>query len=146
MAERKLTVEIVTAERVVHQGQADLVTVPGAEGDMGILPRHMRLLTALRPGEIRVLNDGQETAVMVVAGGFLEVTPDAVTILADAAEHTDEIDEQRAQEALERARKRMEEPLEAEDRAAAFAAIQRARARLRVARRRRRGPLPEAEE
>lgn len=133
----KLTVEIVTAERVVHRGEADLVVAPGVEGDMGILPRHMRLLTSLRPGELRVVNDGDET-VIAVAGGFLEVTPELVTILADGAERSGEIDVQRAQEAMERARKRLEEPLEPEDRARAFAAIRRAQIRLRVGRRQRR--------
>lgn len=137
MAGGKVRVAIVTAERVVFDGQADLVTAPGAEGDMGILPRHMRLLTALRPGELRV-RDGEEETVIAVAGGFLEITPESVTILADAAERSEEIDLKRAQEALERARKRMDEPLEPEDRARAFAAMERARVRLRVARRRRR--------
>lgn len=140
----KLQVSIVTAERVVHEGQADLVYAPGAEGDMGILPRHMRLLTALRPGELRVVSDGEEY-LMAVGGGFLEVTPQRVTVLADQAERSDEIDLERAQEALERARQRMEEELEPEDRARAFAAIQRAQVRIRIARRRRRprGEIPE---
>lgn len=136
----KLTVEIVTAERVLLRGQADMVVAPGVEGDMGILPRHMRLLTALRPGELRVINDGEES-VMAVAGGFLEVTPQSVTVLADAAERSGEIDLQRAQEAMEQARRRLEEErLEPEDRARAFAAIRRAQIRLRVGRRRRRAP------
>src|SRR5512136_2404481 len=88
--------EIVSQDRMVFQGDADMVLLPGMDGEMGILPHHAPLLTTLKYGIIRVRSQGQET-VFTVAGGIAEVQPDLVTILADAAENVEEIDVQRAQ-------------------------------------------------
>ena len=98
--------EIVSQDRLVFQGEADLVLLPGTDGEMGILPHHAPLLTTLKYGIIKVRSHGQES-IFTVAGGIAEVQPDLITILADAAENVEEIDVQRA----EAARKRAEESL-----------------------------------
>ncbi|MCX7912413.1 MAG: F0F1 ATP synthase subunit epsilon [Dehalococcoidales bacterium] len=128
----KLKVEVVTAERIVYSAEADIVIAPGIEGQLGILPHHAPLMTMLRPGEL-IIRRGQEEDIMAVSGGFLEVRPDRVVILADAAERAEEIDVARA----EAARKRAEEKLKARhaagiDEAQAEAALRRAIARLTV--------------
>jgi len=98
--------EIISQDRIVFQGDADMVLLPGADGDMGILPHHAPLLTTLKYGVIKVRVKGQEKY-FTVAGGIAEVQPDVVTVLADAAENVEEIDMARA----ESARKRAEEIL-----------------------------------
>ena len=92
----KLQLDIVTAERLVTSEEVDVLVAPGVDGELAILPHHAPLLTVLKPGEIRVLNDGEESDI-VVSGGFMEVMPDKVTILADTAERADEIDEEPGQ-------------------------------------------------
>ena len=139
-----LQVEIVTAEHSVLEDTADMVIAPGAEGVLGILPRHAPMIALLKAGELRLKRGGDEVAI-AVAGGVMQVQPDKVTVLADAAERAEEIDEARAREAVERARQRMGEIRDREDLAATQAAIDRATVRLRVAERRRRRPgAPEA--
>ena len=135
----KLHVDIVTVEGRRFEGDADFVLAPGAEGELGVLPRHLPLLTPLRAGMIKVRNEGDEQF-FFVSGGFLEVLPDRVTVLADAAERADDIDEARAEEARRRAASLLEQKLADADVAAASAALARAEARLRLAdlRRRRR--------
>ena len=130
----KLQVELVTAEGRVLSQEADFVLAPGAAGDLGVLPRHIPLLTPLRTGEVMVRNDGVEEF-LFVSGGVLEVLPDRVVILADAAERAEDIDQARA----EAARKAAEEVL-AENAGDAMAAakLERALYRLRVAEVRRR--------
>ena len=98
--------EIVSQDRIVFQGDADMVVLPGTDGEMGILPHHSPLLTTLKYGIIKVRSQKQES-IFTVAGGIAEVQPDIVTILADAAENVEEIDIARA----EAARKRAEESL-----------------------------------
>lgn len=98
--------EIVSQDRVVYQGDVDICVIPGAEGVMGILPNHAPLLTVLKFGVITVRTKTDEEY-FTVAGGVVEVQPDQITILADAAENVEEIDIQRA----ETARKRAEEML-----------------------------------
>jgi F-type H+-transporting ATPase subunit epsilon len=134
-------VEVVTAERELYNGEADLVTAPGTEGEMGILPRHAALLSALKPGMLRIRLGGQEES-LFVSGGFLEVSNNQVTVLADAAEHAEEIDQARAEEARRRAQERLAQAGSDVERAELQAALQRAISRLRVAEtaRRRRGP------
>ena len=88
----KLQVELVTAEGRLVSREADFVVAPGIEGELGVLPRHIPLLTPLRAGEVTVRNDGNDEYIFV-AGGFLEVLPDRVVILADAAERAEDIDE-----------------------------------------------------
>jgi F-type H+-transporting ATPase subunit epsilon len=143
----KLTLEVITAERVVFQDEVDTVSAPAVLGTVGILPRHAPMLTALEPGELKIEQGGQESFV-AIGGGFLEVRDNRVVVLADSAERGEEIDVQRAEEARLRARERLRgEPggMEAERAAAALA---KALTRLRVAERARRrgrgagGPLP----
>jgi F-type H+-transporting ATPase subunit epsilon len=98
--------EIISQDRIVFQGEADMVLLPGADGDMGILPHHAPVLTTLKFGVIKVRSRGQDKY-FTVAGGIAEVQPDVVTVLADAAENVQEIDTARA----ESARKRAEEIL-----------------------------------
>jgi F-type H+-transporting ATPase subunit epsilon len=98
--------EIVSQDRMVFAGDADIVVLPGTDGEMGILPHHAPLLTTLRIGIIKVRSGGKEE-IFTVAGGVAEVQPDIVTVLADAAENVEEIDVARA----EAARKRAEEIL-----------------------------------
>lgn len=93
-----LRVQIVTAEReVLAEDAVDMVVAPGAEGVVGILPRHAPLLTTLLPGVVRIKKGGSEES-MAVGGGFLQVARDQVLILADTAERADEVDEARAEE------------------------------------------------
>jgi F-type H+-transporting ATPase subunit epsilon len=98
--------EIVSQDRMVFEGDVDIVVLPGSDGEMGILPHHAPLLTTLKIGIIKVRSAGKEE-VFTVAGGVAEVQPDIVTVLADAAENVEEIDVARA----EAARKRAEEML-----------------------------------
>jgi len=131
--------DIVTQERIVFSDQVDAVNLPGTEGRMGILPNHSPLLSALDFGEVVVRKDGREEY-FAIGGGFVEVQPDHVTILADSAEQADEIDVERA----ERARVQAEEVMrtgvkdDPERIAAVRASLLRAEARVNVGRRRRR--------
>jgi F-type H+-transporting ATPase subunit epsilon len=136
--------EIVTQERTVFSGLVDSVNLPGAEGRMGILPNHTPLLTTLDFGEVYIRRDGQEEF-FAIGGGFAEVQPDKVIVLADSAEHVAEIDLQRAEEARNRAEKMMAEgvPEDPEFYAQVRASLQRAQVRLDVAKRRRRSAMPE---
>src|SRR5258708_14893268 len=127
-----LHVEVVTAERELYRGEADLVSAPGAEGRLGILPRHAALLTTLASGELTINLAGAEEP-LFVSGGFLEVSNNAVTVLADTAEHAEEIDQARAEEARRRAQERLEQAQSDVERAELLGALERAMARLRVA-------------
>jgi F-type H+-transporting ATPase subunit epsilon len=98
--------EIVSQDRLVFTGEADIVIIPGMEGQMGILPRHTPVLTALNYGIITVRLKGHEEH-FTVAGGVAEVLPEKVTVLADAAENVEEIDIERAVKARERAEERL---------------------------------------
>jgi F-type H+-transporting ATPase subunit epsilon len=133
MASRNtLHVEVVTAERELYNGEADMVSAPGAEGRLGILPRHAALLTFLTPGELRItLHDAEEP--LFVSGGFLEVLNNNVTVLADTAEHAEEIDQARAEEARRRAQERLAQAQSDVERAELLGALERAATRLRVA-------------
>ncbi|MCL4242781.1 MAG: F0F1 ATP synthase subunit epsilon [Dehalococcoidia bacterium] len=137
-----LTVELVTAERVVRVEQGvDVLIVPGSEGQMAILPHHAALMTTLDPGELVMRRAGQEDA-FAVTGGFLEIRNDRVTVLADAAEPFEEIDTARAEAARARAEERIRLYREGRagdvDVARASAALQRSLMRLRIVQRRRR--------
>lgn len=100
--------EIVSQDRVVFTGDVDIVVLPGLSGEMGILPNHSPVLTVLQYGVIRVRAENVEQF-FTVAGGVAEVQPDQVTVLADAAENVDEINEQRAEEARKRAEQMLKE-------------------------------------
>lgn len=142
-----IDLEIVTIERIVFAGAVDMVTAPGTEGEMGILPNHAPLMTALTYGELRVKR-GDEEQSFAIGGGFMEVLPQHVTVLANTAERADEIDLQRADAARRRAEQRMEARQEDLDYSRLEATLRRARTRIKVAeamkkRRGRRGqPMP----
>jgi len=131
--------EIVTQERMVFSGDVDSVNLPGSEGRLGILPNHTPLLTTLSYGEV-IVRQGGEDKYFAVGGGFAEVQPTKVIILADSAEYAEEIDIRRAMQARERAEKMMAEgvPEDPERYAQIRASLQRAQIRLNVAQRRRR--------
>jgi F-type H+-transporting ATPase subunit epsilon len=133
-----LRLEVITAEREVLSEDVEVVVAPGMEGQLGILPRHAPLLTVLVPGELRARKPGGEELVLALSGGFLEVLPDRVIVLADAAERAEEIDLERAEAARRRAQERLAHPTPEIDLARAQASLQRALVRLRVAQRRRR--------
>lgn len=128
--------EVVTAERVVFSDDVDMVIAPGVEGQLGILPHHAPLMTMLTPGELLVRKGGEEFY-LAISGGFLEVRPDRVIILADAAERAEEIDIARAEAAKKRAEERLKHPTPEIDLARAEAALRRSLARLKVVERRR---------
>lgn len=140
-----LTVEIVTAERVVSVEQGvDVLVAPGSEGQLAILPHHAALMTTLDFGEL-LFRRGQEESTFAISGGFMEVRRDRVTVLADRAEAADEIDASRAEAARARAEERLsrvrEQSARDVDVARAQASLQRSLLRLRVVQRRRRpGP------
>lgn len=131
-----LHIEVVTAERTVLVDDVDMVIAPGSEGQLGILPRHAPLMTALTAGELRLKKGGQETD-LAITGGFLEVRNNVVTVLADAAEKVDEIDLARAEEAMKRAQERMKTAGADMDLEQASRAFRRASVRVQVVRRRR---------
>ena len=141
-----LHVEITTAESSVYSGDVQMVLAPGAEGQLGILPNHAPLMTTLEPGEM-MLREGDGEIYLAVTGGFLEVTGNQVTILCDACERTEEIDEARAQEAQRRAQERLRMRTADIDLERTVAALRRAEMRIRLARRRRRGiGVPDTQE
>ena len=140
-----LTVEVVTAERVVRVEQGvDVLVAPGSEGQLAILPKHAALMTTLDHGEL-IIRRAQQEETFAFTGGFMEVSRDKVTILADTAEAAEEIDIARAEAARVRAEERLKRGREQSardvDMARAAGALQRSLLRLRVAQRRRRpGP------
>jgi F-type H+-transporting ATPase subunit epsilon len=129
--------EIVTVEREVFAEDVDFVVVRGEGGELGILPHHAPLISTLKTGELRMRRAGQ-VEYFAVSGGFVQVRPDKVVVLADAAEHSEEIDEARAQEARERAETSLRE--HPERAAQALQELRRATLRLQVARRRQHAP------
>jgi F-type H+-transporting ATPase subunit epsilon len=131
-----IRLEVVTPERTVLEDDADIVIARGAEGDLGVLHGHEPLITPLATGELVYRADGEDHH-LAVSGGFLEVRPDKVVVLADVAERSDEIDRQRAEQARERAEQRLSETRGTELEAQAAAELQKALLRLRVAGRRR---------
>ena len=134
-----LRLEIITAERQVFSDDVNTVVVPGIDGELGILPHHAPLITMIKPGEVLVRKDSEETY-LFVSGGFLEVRPDKIIILADACERYDEIDIERAEAAKRRAEEGLKTHPPELDVSQAQAALLRALVRLRVADRKRRKP------
>jgi F-type H+-transporting ATPase subunit epsilon len=126
-----LHVEVVTAERELYNGEADEVNAPGSEGQLGILPSHAALLTMLKAGPLTIKLSGAEEP-LFVSGGFLEVFDNTVTVLADTAEHAEEIDQARAEEARRRAQDSLAQAQSNTERAELQGALERAMARLHV--------------
>ena len=127
--------EIITAEKVVYSDDVDLVVVPGTEGELGILPYHAALMTMLEPGELMIRRGTDETF-MAVTGGFLEVINNQVTVLADAAERSEEIDEERARISIEKAQEQIAKRSSNVDLEQALSQLRRATVRLNVSRKR----------
>lgn len=132
-----LRLEIVTPEARSYSDDVDMVVLPGVEGELGIYPMHVPLLTSLNPGELRVLKDGKELA-LAVGEGFAEVTPGRVSVLTDMAIEENAIDETAVQAAIERAEAaiRDRDKLGDEELAAVQASLQKSFAQLKVKRRR----------
>jgi F-type H+-transporting ATPase subunit epsilon len=128
--------EIVTPEAKIFSDDVDMVTLTGTEGEMGILPQHMPLMTQLVAGEI-VAQKGKETIFLAVGDGFVQVTGDRVAILTDMAIRADDIDEARAEEARRRAEARLSQKITDEEAARVNAALAHAAIQLRVKRQRR---------
>jgi F-type H+-transporting ATPase subunit epsilon len=131
--------EVVTVERTVFEDDVDMVVAPGIEGQLGILPKHAPLMTSLTFGELVIHRENQPDEFIAIGGGFMEVGPEHVIILADSAERAEEIDIAHAEEARERAQKLMQEKQREDvDFARVEASLRRSVIRLKVARRRRR--------
>jgi F-type H+-transporting ATPase subunit epsilon len=136
-----LQLEIVTPERLAYSDTVDSVVLPGSEGELGVLPHHAPLVTMLGIGELRIRKGGTEESFAIV-GGFLQVRPDKVVVMAETADMASEIDLETAQQARKEAEQALESGYhEGADLAAARAALQQALLRIRVAERRHReGP------
>ena len=131
-----LRLEIVTPEAVTYSDDVEMVTLPGVEGEMGIYPMHVPLMTQIVPGEIAVRKSGRDFF-LAVGEGFVEITGDHVSILTDMAIKQDDIDEARAEEAKKRAEARLNEKLSDEESAMVSAALAHSLAQLNVKRRNR---------
>ena len=129
-----IRLDIVTAEKVIYSGEVDIVIAPGHDGQLGILPHHAPLMTTLNAGEL-IARKGAEDFIIAISGGFLEVLPDRIIVLADAAERAEEIDIARAEAAKKRAQESLSHSASQLESAAAEAALRRAIARLEVAER-----------
>ena len=129
-----MKLEIVTPDGKAYSEDVEMVTLTGVQGEMGILPQHVRLMTKLMPGELVVRKDGRDVFV-AVGGGLVEVTRTRVSILTDMAVAADKIDEAKAEEARRRAEARLREKLSAEEVAATNASLARSLAQLKVRRR-----------
>jgi F-type H+-transporting ATPase subunit epsilon len=136
-----IRLEIVTPERLVYADDVDAVAVPGVEGELGVLPHHAPLITTIGLGELRIRRGGVEDHFAII-GGFLQVRPDKVVVMAETADMASEIDLERAQQARREAERAIETGYhEGADLAAARATLQQALLRIRVAERRHReGP------
>lgn len=131
-----IKLEIVTPQATVYSEDVDMVTLPGVEGQMAILPHHVRLMTQLAPGEMIVRKNGQ-VRFLAVGQGFIEITGDRVSIVTDMAVDTETIDEAKAEEARQRAAARLREKISSAEVASVSAALARSLAQLRVKRRHR---------
>ena len=130
-----LRLEIVTPEKIAYAEDVEMVTLPGSEGELGVYPNHVPLLTTLNPGELRVVKDGKPSY-LAIGEGFVEVTGATVSVLTDMALDVTSIDEAAAEAAVARARAAMKEGIAGEDVAAVQASLSKALAQLHVKRRR----------
>jgi len=136
--------EIVSQDRLLYEGEVDIIVAPGTEGELGILPNHAPLLTALGYGVLRIRR-GESEQIFTIAGGFMEVRPDSVTVLADVGERVEEIDETRAEQARARAQALIEQGPgpDLDQYLALEASLRRSNLRLQAIRRYRRGKSPQ---
>ncbi len=134
----KYPLRVVSVERSLFEGDVEFIIANGADGELGVLARHAPLMTILKPGPLRIQETiGGPEQVLFVGGGFLEVLPDRVTVLADVAEHADEISVERAEEARRRAQEKLAGTVTAGEEVEFQNALAMAEARLRLARMRR---------
>ncbi len=134
----KYPLRVVSVERSLFEGEVEFIIANGADGELGVLARHAPLMTILKPGPLRILETiGGPEQLLFVGGGFLEVLPDRVTVLADVAEHADEISVERAEEARRRAQEKLAGTVTADEEVEFQSALAMAEARLRLARMRR---------
>ena len=134
----KYPLRVVSVERSLFEGDVEFIIANGADGELGVLARHAPLMTILKPGPLRIQEvAGGPEQVIFVGGGFLEVLPDRVTVLADVAEHADEISVERAEEARRRAQEKLAGTLTTAEETEFQNALAMAEARLRLARMRR---------
>ncbi|HEY4890033.1 MAG TPA: ATP synthase F1 subunit epsilon [Candidatus Dormibacteraeota bacterium] len=134
----KFPLRVVSVERSLFEGDVEFIIANGADGELGVLARHAPLMTILKPGALRIQEVlGGTEQLLFVGGGFLEVLPDRVTVLADVAEHVDEISVERAEEARRRAQERLAGTLTTAEEVEFQQALAMAEARLRLARMRR---------
>jgi F-type H+-transporting ATPase subunit epsilon len=131
-----LRLEIVTPETTVYSEEVDMVTLPGVEGEMGILPQHVRLMTQLVPGEMIVHKDGHDNF-LAVGEGLVEITGERVAIVTNMAIAAEKIDEEKAEEARQRAAARLREKISSEEVASVNASLAHSLAQLHVKRRHR---------
>jgi F-type H+-transporting ATPase subunit epsilon len=129
-----LKLEIVTPEAKTYSDDVEMVTLPGIEGEMGIYPQHVPLMTQLTPGEITVRKNGQDTY-LAVGEGFVEITGDSIAVLTDMAIPSDQIDEAQAEEARRKAEARLAEKITADEAALIQASLSRSLVQLNVKRR-----------
>jgi F-type H+-transporting ATPase subunit epsilon len=128
---------VVSVERSLFEGDVDFMIANGGDGELGVLAHHAPLMTVLKPGPLTIRVTGGEEQLLFVGGGFLEVLPDRVTVLADVAEHADEISVERAEEARRRAQEKLAGTLTTAEETEFQNALAIAEARLRLARLRR---------
>jgi F-type H+-transporting ATPase subunit epsilon len=134
----KFELRVVSVERSLFEGEVEFIIANGADGELGVLARHAPLMTVLKPGPLRIQETiGGPEQILFVGGGFLEVLPERVTVLADVAEHADEISVERAEDARRRAQERLAGTLTTAEETEFQNALAVAEARLRLARMRR---------
>jgi len=134
----KFTLRVVSVERSLFEGEVEFMVATGGEGEFGVLARHAPLMTILKPGPLRIKETiGGPEQVLFVGGGFVEVLPDRVTVLADVAEHAEEISVDAAEEARRRAQEKLAGTLTSAEETEFQNALAMAEARLRLARARR---------
>lgn len=129
----RLFLEIITPEKIVFQGQTDMVVAPGTEGVIGVLPGHIPLFSRLEPGELKIIREGKKNIFIALAGGFIQVQPEKVTILADTATRAESINEAKVLEARKKAESLLAKKVSDVEFAKAEASLRKALAELRVA-------------
>ena len=129
-----LRISVVSASRSLYDGEAQMVVAPGKRGELGIMPQHAPLLTTLKPGVLKIVKQNGEEDFLYIAGGVLEVQPDMVSVLADVAERSEDLDEERAQQAREAAEKAISSGASDQDLAMAQAELAIATAQIEAIR------------
>ena len=129
-----MTVDIVSAEAAIWSGTAKMLFAPAVMGEVGVLPSHAPLLTKIKPGEVRVINENDEEEFFYVSGGMLEILPSGVTVLADTAQRAHDLDEAAAMEAKEAAEKALQDRKDDIDYATAEAQLAQAIAQIEAIR------------